>query len=262
MFVDWRCWHNLLCFFCLWINSSANRNYLNCSAFLIRILSYCKNRHISFAQALIFRFIILNRNPGARLKTYKTLLQAFTIHLRVPDWVERMCHVSLPLLYKGAVCSSQVEVRDYCISSVKTQAHKRINESDECNKRRLQTRKHHPSGGASKSSCSDWPVCFITLIIFPQDLKTWGFSTHRKRRGKQRFGLFQDLFLKANNAAIMASWNLSISLQERAPPSRFVYLPCPVTGPGGPVPCPAPATITGEQVQLCSLRYTSGHRSP
>ncbi len=137
-----------------------------------------------------FLFIILNRNPAERLKTYKTLLLVFTIHLRAPDWVERMCHVPLPLLYKGAVCFSQVEVRNYCISSVKTWAHKWINESDEWNKRRLQTRKHHPSGGASKSSCSDWPVCFITLIIFPQDLKTWGFSTRRERRGKQRFGLF------------------------------------------------------------------------
>lgn len=147
-------------------------------------------RLLTFAQALIFVFIIFNRNPAERLKTYKTLLLVFTIHLRAPDWVERMCHVPLPLLYKGAVCFSQVEVRNYCISSVKTWAHKWINESDEWNKRRLQTQKHHLSGGASKSSCSDWPVCFITLIIFPQDLKTWGFSTRRERRGKQRFGLF------------------------------------------------------------------------
>lgn len=59
-------------------------------------------------------FIIIHRNPGAHLKTYKTLLQAFTIHLRAPDWVKRMCHVPLPLLYKGTVCFSQVELRDNC----------------------------------------------------------------------------------------------------------------------------------------------------
>jgi len=92
------------------------------SNILINLIS--KNSYRLIMQAPTFLFIIINRNSGEHLKTYKTLLQAFTVHPRVPDWVEWTCHVLLPLLYKGTVCFSQVEVGEYCMSPVKIQAHK------------------------------------------------------------------------------------------------------------------------------------------
>lgn len=178
----------------------------------------------------------------------------FERHSKSPDWMELMLFCSPAASF----------TREQFVSSrwrweAVVSARKWVNESDEWNKRKIAHQKRRISAGGYKSSCSDWPVCLITEAILPRHMKTWGIRTPMDKKRSERaikdLGYFRNVFSKG--ATSMACRSLSV-FPARGTTRQSKKASCrtrPVNKPArGGHHCPAPATITREQVQLCSLR--------